>query len=248
METVVAEVKTRTRDLNAPLLQYLRSRSVAGTSHEDIIDGVTKLTDGQVVGRFFPFFPKREVDLYCWLRKWLILGAVPIATLNLQKLKINGSIPDAWHHQMIYGVSERGAHMMNPLEIMPFELMEKTLCSDSVLLIQRKDIISRFDVHMDTTFFGDDHRWHNLKVFEQIEKLGKEQALILLYDKELKHRELLTSHITIPAIYKSGITLFVRKNSQAHQYLLVAKELSEVNEVEGSENTDLKTNLTAVCV
>lgn len=38
-----------------------------------------------------------------------MLGAVPIATLNLQKgVKPGWTIPDAWHHQMIYGVSSKG--------------------------------------------------------------------------------------------------------------------------------------------
>lgn len=36
-------------------------------------------------------------------------GAVPIATLNLQRgVKPGWTIPDAWHHQMIYGVSSKG--------------------------------------------------------------------------------------------------------------------------------------------
>lgn len=244
-------MRTRARDLNAPLLQYLHSRSVAGTIHEDIIKGVTKLTDGHIVGRFFPFFPKRNIDLSWWLRNWLTLGAVPIATLNLQKLLIDGSIPDAWHHQMIYGVSEKGVHMLNPLEIMPFELLDTTLCSDSVLLIRREDIVSRFDVNMDPTYFANDDQWQNLKVFEQIQKVVKEETLILLYGKELKHRELLTTHITIPAVYKSGITLFARKNSDAHQHLLQAKDPLEVKEVESlndCKDDHLKATLAAVCV
>ena len=195
--------------------------------HHDIIEGVSKLTDGQIVGRFFPFYPSREVDIYWWLRKWLSLGAVPIATLNLQKLKFDGGIPDAWHHQMIYGVSEEGAHLLNPLEVMPFELLAKTLCSDSVLLARRQDVLSRFDAHMDPLCFNDDKRWQDLKVFEQIQKIVKEETLLFLYGKELKHRELLTTHIAIPAVYKSGITLFVRKNSEAHRYLIMANDLLE---------------------
>jgi len=38
-----------------------------------------------------------------------ILGAVPVATLNLQRgVKPGWTIPDAWHHQMVYGVSSKG--------------------------------------------------------------------------------------------------------------------------------------------
>ena len=45
---------------------------------------------------------------------FLFTGAVPIATLNLQKgVKPGWTIPDAWHHQMIYGVSSKGIKMNN---------------------------------------------------------------------------------------------------------------------------------------
>ena len=35
----------------------------------------------------------------------IISGAVPIATMNLQHCGGENDIPDAWHHQMIFGVS-----------------------------------------------------------------------------------------------------------------------------------------------
>ena len=36
-------------------------------------------------------------------------GAVPLATLNLQRgVKPGWTVPDAWHHQMVYGVSSKG--------------------------------------------------------------------------------------------------------------------------------------------
>ena len=39
----------------------------------------------------------------------LYVGAVPVATLNLQRgVKPGWTIPDAWHHQMVYGVSSKG--------------------------------------------------------------------------------------------------------------------------------------------
>jgi len=38
-----------------------------------------------------------------------VSGAVPVATLNLQRgVKPGWTIPDAWHHQMVYGVSNKG--------------------------------------------------------------------------------------------------------------------------------------------
>lgn len=59
-------------------------------------------------------------SLIIWFSFYLDIGAVPVATLNLQqgvkshqgvKLQQGGksqSIPDAWHHQMVYGVGPKG--------------------------------------------------------------------------------------------------------------------------------------------
>ena len=45
-------------------------------------------------------FPRRSLDLSHWLADWIRKGAVPIATLNLQKgVKQGQTVPDAWHHQ-----------------------------------------------------------------------------------------------------------------------------------------------------
>ena len=80
-----------------------------GTCADDLIAGVSSLTNGRIVGRFFSFFPARDVDLRAWLTAWIRLGAVPTMTLNLQKCVPFGSpIPDAWHHQMVHGVSSKG--------------------------------------------------------------------------------------------------------------------------------------------
>ena len=44
---------------------------------------------------------RRRVDLSHWLAHWIRKGAVPIATLNLQKGVTKGqTVPDAWHHQV----------------------------------------------------------------------------------------------------------------------------------------------------
>jgi len=53
------------------------------------------------------------------VRNILFSGAAPIATLNLQHSGDSGEIPDAWHHQMIFGVSQAGIYLTNPLECSP---------------------------------------------------------------------------------------------------------------------------------
>ena len=76
---------TKLRAENASVSEYLFSRSVAGTTHQDLIDSMEKLTEGQIKGRFFSFYPERNVSLLHWLAKWIQRGAVPILTINLQK-------------------------------------------------------------------------------------------------------------------------------------------------------------------
>ena len=75
----------------------------------------------------------------------IISGGVPVATLNLQVGVVAGAtIPDAWHHQMIFGVGPQGIYLTNPLECVCDSLLADQLCSDSVLLIRRSDIVSRW--------------------------------------------------------------------------------------------------------
>jgi len=110
LEKVKETVPTKLRAESAPIPEYLFSRSVAGTSHQDLIDSMTTLTDGEIYSRFFSFYPERQVSLSHWLAHWLGKGVVPVATLNLQNglLAPGQTIPDAWHHQMIFGVSSNG--------------------------------------------------------------------------------------------------------------------------------------------
>ena len=99
---VVEAVPTRYRSERESVPKYLFSRSVAGTSHRDLIDSVDRLYNGQIYARFFPMFPPRKFNLSRWLRDWINVGAIPVATLNLQKgpVRPGQTIPDAWHHQV----------------------------------------------------------------------------------------------------------------------------------------------------
>lgn len=73
------------------------------------------------------------------------VGAVPIVTRNLQRgVQAGMEVPDMWHHQMVYGVSARGIHLTNPLEVQTEVLLWPQLASPSVLKIRREDILSRW--------------------------------------------------------------------------------------------------------
>lgn len=227
VDTAINAVNTRLRDLDAPLPQYLLSRSVAGTTHEDLVEGLNKLTHGEVVGRFFHMYPERDFDLSNWLKFWLMNGTIPLTTLNCQSVPLDdGTIADAWHHQVICGVSKDGVHLTNPERVTPFDVISKELCSESVLLIRRHDILQRWSNNLDYSCWNSaGNRWIEFKVQEQIDRTVKEETLLLLHGSELKYRELLTTHITIPAAYKSGITLFALRDSKAHKRLQHASEL-----------------------
>lgn len=172
-------------------------------------------------------YPERDFDLLNWLKFWLLNGAIPLATLNCQKVPLcDGIIPDAWHHQVICGVSEKGVHLINPREVCPFDVISKELCSESVLLIRRHDVLQRWSNTLDYSCWkSEGNRWKELNVHKQIDQMVEEETLLLLHGSELKHRQLMMSHITIPAAYKSGITLFVLKGSKAHKLLEDANEL-----------------------
>lgn len=63
-----------------------------------------------------------------------ILGAAPIATLNLQHCGEGCDIPDAWHHQMIFGVGQAGIYLTNPLECLPEQV--RTIDTNQVNLLR----------------------------------------------------------------------------------------------------------------
>lgn len=178
-EKVQEAVHTRLRANSSPFVDYLLSRSTAGTTHEDLIAGLHKLSDGNVFARFFPMYPERVVNLNMWLSFWIENGAVPIATLNLQK-GIQ-PIPDAWHHQMIFGVSEEGIHLTNPLECVRAEDLWPQLCSDSVLLIKREDVLSRWNREEFVRLMKlKDVRWRRLNVVGEFRNGGCLPIAIML--------------------------------------------------------------------
>ncbi|XP_064077268.1 LOW QUALITY PROTEIN: uncharacterized protein LOC135194958 [Macrobrachium nipponense] len=224
LEEVQNSIKTRLRAELAPVVDYLLSRSVAGTTHKDLIEGVTLLSKGSIKAKFFHMFPKRAVQLSRWLAQWIGRGGVPLATLNLQVgVAVGQTIPDAWHHQMIFGVGPQGIYLTNPLECVSDCLLGEQLCTDSVLLVRRADIVSRWGQ-------GDklirltkqkDPRWLDMNVLGQVLGVLKEQAAPPI----MQGRRHLTSHVAIPAAYQSGVTIFMRADNSEIHTLLEAEEL-----------------------
>ncbi|CAG5130221.1 unnamed protein product [Candidula unifasciata] len=217
-------IQTSLRKEDASIPEYLFSRAKAGTTAEELLLGVEKLSGGAVGGRFFHFWPPRNVKLLQWLAYWMKRGAIPIATLNLQQGPHSlWQVPDSWHHQMVYGVSHQGLYLTNPLEIVSERSAMKQLCSDSVLMVRRQDIISRFRETTDLSHLLShaDPRWRTMNVLGQVVNVLREFNMPSVPGYRLQ----VTSHITIPASYKAGITLFMPKDKSAWTTLMNAPEI-----------------------
>eukprot|EP01035_Chromulina_nebulosa_P030898 gene30898-41120_t len=204
----------RVRDNDAPLTQYLQSRSIAGCTGEDLVASMQSiflknphfLNGGDhVIGSFESFKDftglsknSHGPQLIEAIAERLKNSEVLIATLNLQLL---GN--DAWHHQMIYGVDtqSRQIHCMNPVGSYPEDIFISMLSTDSVLLIRREDILLRAHRPGSDWDSLNTGRWKQLHVTQQISKMLRERDTN--YDVEGP-----TSHILIPANYIGGITCF----------------------------------------
>ena len=196
--------------MDAPTSEFLLSRYESGATHEDLIRGMDILTSKDVVGQFYHMYPSPPPDLYQWMVNWMKMGGVMVASLNPQQGVPQGQpLPDAWHHQMIYGVITSGVFTLNPHEYIPFHILEKQLCSESVIKIKANDIVSRWRIEDDIDAISQG-RWAALQVPQRIYRL--------LYNIHMRQPH--DSHVTIPAAYKSGITVFGLRDSEVGQKLL----------------------------
>ena len=210
----------RNRANDAPLPQYLASRSVAGCSGEEILGSVRAFysnaapSSTTLVSQFYPCctglntaylsslkleYPQLERDfaidgtsnLIEWLANKIKDGQCIVATLNLQLL---GN--DAWHHQVVYAVdlTERLIWCLNPMCCYSENMFKSFLCTPSILVIKAGDVKSRHHlVGGDESIYAQE-KWLELKVASQI------QRCIDARDH--------SQDILIPAVYKGGISTY----------------------------------------
>ncbi|XP_022065271.1 uncharacterized protein LOC110961820 [Acanthochromis polyacanthus] len=214
-------VQTCLRRNESPLPDYLLSRSEAGATHAQLIQGAEEASEGKVVGRFFHLHPRRRVRLVAWLAGWIRKGAVPVATMNMQLAVPDGEeVPDAWHHQLIFGVAPKAVFMTNPLDVVSEAEVHQRVCSESVLLIRREDVMQRLTPDCcltDLSKSQSDPRWKALDVEGQVRQMTLEG------EQESDGPKM--THVTIPAAYSSGVTLFALRQSELGQELLGAPDL-----------------------
>ncbi|XP_011869136.1 PREDICTED: uncharacterized protein LOC105562705 isoform X2 [Vollenhovia emeryi] len=222
LEVLVKGVNTRLRELGVPLPRYLVSRSVAGATHKDIARGISLSTNGAAVTKFFAFYPERKVSLSHWLHYWISRGAAPIATLNLQHCGEGCDIPDAWHHQMIFGVGQAGIYLTNPLECLPEQLVWHQLVSPSILLIRKTDVLAHWNANTDLMPLATmDQKWRKFNVLGQVVNMVRES----MSQRQPNGTTTGATHIRIPASYQAGITLVMCADSAAATELLHAEQL-----------------------
>merc|ERR1712142_149776 len=225
LQKAAEAVQTKLRRPDAPLPDYLLSRSLAGCTHADLNSAV-HTTVPQVKARFFPFY-NRSFQLAQWLAGWISRGLVPVLTLNVQKARLSseGLIQDSWHHQMVWGVSGHEIYLANPLEMVHERLLVQQISSPSELLIRRADIVSRFHPSLDLSeILSLGQRWQDMNVLGQVVNVIREEKAAMKEDTVT-----LTSHVKIPASYSSGVTLFCQEaNEDGWRYLREAQELPPI--------------------
>jgi len=225
LQKAAEAVQTKLRRPDAPLPDYLLSRSLAGCTHADLISAVNT-TVPQVKARFFPFH-NRSFQLAQWLAGWISRGLVPVLTLNVQKARLSseGPIQDSWHHQMVWGVSGHEIYLANPLEMVHERLLVQQISSPSELLIRRADIVSRFHPSLDLSeILSLGQRWQDMNVLGQVVNVIREEKAAMKEDTVT-----LTSHVKIPASYSSGVTLFCQEaNEDGWRYLREAQDLPPI--------------------
>ena len=232
-------VRTRLRKEGAGLPEYLFSRALAGATHVDLIRGLRFGGEGKVISRFFHMYPPRKVSLSVWLSSWIKKGAIPIATLNLQKCVRPGqTVPDAWHHQMVFGVGPSGVYLTNPLERVAESVIAEQLSSPSLLLVRRNDVTQRFagsDCDLAPLTAHANPAWDWLNVLGQVVNVLREHGSFAQANCQ---REL-TQHVKIPASYKSGVTLCMLASNPAAEELMACPELPVIDENESVEMDSL---------
>ncbi|XP_078093092.1 uncharacterized protein LOC144508687 isoform X2 [Mustelus asterias] len=190
-----------------------------GATHQQLIEGAEKASEGRVVGRFFSFYPERCVQLTAWLANWMRKGAVAVVTMNMQvAVPEDKEIPDAWHHQMVFGVDAEKIYMTNPLEIEENSLVKRRLCSESLLLVRRHDVLTRLAGGTDFSIFK---LLPNHSLWEQLDVAGQVGWMV---SQDAVTGEV-SDYVVIPAAYKSGVTLFTLRHLDVTSELLSASEL-----------------------
>ncbi|XP_044735640.1 uncharacterized protein LOC123297888 [Chrysoperla carnea] len=193
-------------DQDLDLCHFLIAKSTALPSHEDLITGIKQVTGGNsIYTRFFPTWPERNFSLSHWLKYWLEHNVIPIITINQQVLQKDITALE-WQHHTIFGVSSTGIYLTDPVQCISEDVLHKKLTSDSILLIKRSDILSRWNKTTDlgALYNIEDKRWHRVNTLGKLVHLLREvKSSSTVNEKSATNNY----HIPIPTSVRAGITL-----------------------------------------
>ncbi|PSN53218.1 hypothetical protein C0J52_07998 [Blattella germanica] len=141
----------------------------------------------------------------------------------IRGLEHASDVPDAWHHQMVFGVGPRGIYLTNPVECVSEAALWPQLCSPSVLMVRRNDILAKWNdqANLRPLMNHPDIRWKKMNVLGQVVNIIRESTFARIPTMGW----VVTQHVSIPAAYSSGITLAIRRESPAYEELRNAPEL-----------------------
>lgn len=206
-EEANAAVGTRLRRLGGGLQDYLSSRSNAGATHVDLLRGCENLSRCNVAARFVPYqdILNGGNGFVSWCHREMSEGTAVILCMNLQRegdISSRDWIPDAWHHQMVFGadLSSASLYLTNPLCCMDEAALGRVLCSQSVLLVRDEDVVEQAQTGMDTSaedISSISAQWEHLNVGERAVRMISE------YDPTSPTHV----YLPIPAQYKAGATV-----------------------------------------
>lgn len=150
------------------LSKYLYSRAVAGTIHEEIINTVEKITNNEIIGKFFIINQYENKEKFGnWLRECF---KNKIALIFTENLFLEGN--DAWHHQMAYGIKDDKIYMTNPMNIITLTQMISYLTTGPWMIIPKEHIMSR-NIDKEDVEELKKERWDCFKVLDRALYLKK---------------------------------------------------------------------------
>ena len=138
------------------------------------------------------------------------------------------------------------------MEIVSYDTALAQLTSESALLVRSWDVLRRWNAQTDLTplLSGPDsadaderRRWRSMNVLGQVVNVVRENFHAAKFNNNNNRgsasspsspfspaysvsANAVTTHVRIPAIYKSGVTIFALKESRAHETLTSCPDLT----------------------
>ena len=214
-EKILEIVPARLRNYETNnLLEYLISRILAGTNHNDLINALLKITNNNLIAKFFIINPYEDkIKFKEFLNKLFNLKCSLIFTENLFLV---GN--DAWHHQMCYGIKDNLLYLTNPFETVTINQIFNYITNGNFMIIPKEHVLGRKIEKEDLKEF-EKEKWENFSV--------KEQIINIIYKEKLKENNIdkneyfnIFNDLIIPYGGLGGISVFCKNdNKEAIDFL-----------------------------